>query len=186
MRGPWTALPLLRLSIRRWIVEASAARAIRPSKTSNSRTRWPLPTPPIDGLHDSWPRFVVEKVISPTRAPRRAAAAAASQPAWPPPRIRTSYMGSVYGEVALAARTHSRSAALSRPSPLLLQGGVFHVEHHLPRQKRVKRASMASSTPARPVNRSKATRVERSVSARRSKSVGTVLSRSAASATAVA
>src|SRR3982751_2367874 len=92
MRGPQTAGPLLRLSVRRWIAARSAARPISPSNTSSSRTRWPLPTPPIDGLHDICPASSRRKVSRPTRAPRRAAAAAASQPAWPAPITRTSCM----------------------------------------------------------------------------------------------
>src|SRR5206468_12954730 len=63
-----------------------------PSNTSNSRTRWPLPTPPIDGLQDICPTSSARKLSKPTRAPRRAAAAAASHPAWPAPITRTSCM----------------------------------------------------------------------------------------------
>ena len=48
--GPRTAGPLLRLSSRNWIPAASAARPITPSSASISRTRWPLPRPPIAGL----------------------------------------------------------------------------------------------------------------------------------------
>jgi len=73
------------------LADLSAALAIRPSNTSSSRTRWPLPTPPIDGLHDICPASSARNVSRPTRAPRRAAAAAASHPAWPAPITRTSY-----------------------------------------------------------------------------------------------
>src|SRR4051812_19832331 len=68
----------------------SAARAMRPSNASTSRTRWPLPRPPIAGLHDIAPIWAREKESKATEAPMRAAAAAASQPAWPPPTTMMS------------------------------------------------------------------------------------------------
>ena len=68
----------------------SATRPIRPSSASISRTRWPLPSPPIAGLQDIAPMVAKRWVTSAVRAPMRAAAAAASQPAWPPPMTMTS------------------------------------------------------------------------------------------------
>src|SRR6185312_7329714 len=68
----------------------SATRPIRPSKASISRTKWPLPSPPMAGLHDMAPTVENLCVNSAVRAPMRAAAAAASQPAWPPPITTTS------------------------------------------------------------------------------------------------
>src|SRR5262249_2130770 len=62
----------------------------RPSSASISRTRWPLPKPPIAGLQDIAPIVANRWVISAVRAPMRAAAAAASQPACPPPITMTS------------------------------------------------------------------------------------------------
>ncbi|PSR74539.1 hypothetical protein PHLCEN_2v9716 [Hermanssonia centrifuga] len=62
----------------------------KPSRASTSRTRVPFPTPPIDGLQDSSPivsSFCVKRTV---RAPVRAAPAAASQPAWPPPITQTT------------------------------------------------------------------------------------------------
>src|SRR5688500_8695698 len=88
----------------------SAAAAITPPSASISRTRCPLPTPPIDGLHDMRPMSARLKVASATRAPRRAAAAAASTPAWPAPMTNTSNM-----------------ALLSEPSRIN-QNHVFHVK----------------------------------------------------------
>ena len=85
-----TAGPLLRLSTRNWMPAASATRPIRPSSASISRTRWPLPSPPMAGLQDISPMVAKLWVTSAVRAPRRAAAAAASQPAWPPPMTMTS------------------------------------------------------------------------------------------------
>src|ERR1700692_4207599 len=70
---------------------ASATRPMRPSSASISRTRWPLPSPPIEGLHDMAPTVAKRWVINAVRAPSRAAAAAASQPAWPPPTTTTAY-----------------------------------------------------------------------------------------------
>src|SRR5262245_61077423 len=90
-RGPRTAGPLRRLSTRNWMPPRSATRPIRPSSASISRTRWPLPRPPIAGLHDIAPMVAKRWVTSATLAPMRAAAAAASQPAWPPPTTMTSY-----------------------------------------------------------------------------------------------
>src|SRR5258705_9618576 len=61
-----------------------------PPSASISRTRCPLAIPPIAGLQDIFPirsRFRVSKAVS---APRRAAAGAASQPAWPAPITTTS------------------------------------------------------------------------------------------------
>jgi hypothetical protein len=69
---------------------ASAARAITPSSASISRTRWPLPRPPIAGLHDISPIVAKRCVTSAVSAPQRAAAVAASHPAWPPPMTTTS------------------------------------------------------------------------------------------------
>src|SRR5918993_4455462 len=89
-RGPRTAAPLRRLSRRNWIPARSATRPMRPSRASISRTRWPLPRPPMAGLHDI-ARIVARRwVTSAVRAPMRAAAAAASQPACPPPTTMTS------------------------------------------------------------------------------------------------
>src|SRR5689334_1845056 len=69
---------------------ASATRPIRPSSASTSRTRWPLPRPPTAGLQDIAPMVEKRWVTSAVFAPMRAAAAAASQPACPPPMTMTS------------------------------------------------------------------------------------------------
>ena len=53
--GPRTAGPLRRLSTRNWMPPWSATRPIRPSSASISRTRWPLPSPPMAGLQDIAP-----------------------------------------------------------------------------------------------------------------------------------
>src|SRR3954466_15054885 len=79
-----------------------------PSQASTSRTRCPLPRPPMLGLHDMVPILRESNVTSATDAPRRAAAAAASTPAWPPPITMTS-------KLFMAARL----------------AGMFHVEHSL-------------------------------------------------------
>jgi hypothetical protein len=49
----------------------------------------------MDGLHDMAPMVAGRCVIMAVRAPMRAAAAAASQPAWPPPTTITSYRASI-------------------------------------------------------------------------------------------
>ena len=68
----------------------SIARPMTPSSASISRTRWPLASPPIAGLHDISPIVARLWVSSAVRAPSRAAAAAASHPACPPPITTTS------------------------------------------------------------------------------------------------
>ncbi len=65
-------------------------RPIKPSSASTSRTRCPLPRPPIAGLQDISPMVSNLCVTRAVRAPIRAAAAAASQPACPPPTTTTS------------------------------------------------------------------------------------------------
>src|SRR6185436_10978559 len=69
----------------------SVARPMMPPSASTSRTTVPLAIPPIAGLHDIWPMVSRFCVSSSVRAPRRAASAAASAPAWPPPMTMTSY-----------------------------------------------------------------------------------------------
>ncbi len=67
------------------------ARAISPPSASISRTRWPLPGPPMLGLQGIWAmrsRFIVSRSVL---APILAAARAASQPACPAPTTITSY-----------------------------------------------------------------------------------------------
>ena len=68
----------------------SAARAIQPSRASTSRIKCPLPSPPIAGLHDISPMVSSFWLSNKVRAPKRAEAVAASQPAWPPPMTTTS------------------------------------------------------------------------------------------------
>ena len=99
-RGPWTAGPLERFRSRNWMPAASATRPMRPSSASISRTRWPLPSPPMAGLQDISPMVAKVWVTRAVRAPMRAAAAAASQPAWPPPTTITSNVSSVISRPA--------------------------------------------------------------------------------------
>src|SRR5688572_824572 len=61
-----------------------------PPSASTSRTTVPFATPPIAGLQDICPMVSSELVMIPTRAPSRAAATAASVPAWPAPTTSTS------------------------------------------------------------------------------------------------
>ena len=46
--------------------------------------------PPMEGLHDIWPRVSMLCVRSSVLRPIRADASAASVPAWPPPMTMTS------------------------------------------------------------------------------------------------
>ena len=76
------------------------ARAMMPPSASTSRTTVPLAMPPMAGLHESCPICSRAPVISATEAPERAAATAASVPAWPAPMTTTSNEAST---AALAA-----------------------------------------------------------------------------------
>src|SRR6187401_2794504 len=66
------------------------ARPISPPKASISRTKWPLAVPPMAGLQGISATVSGDSVTRPTRQPIRAAAQAASQPAWPAPMMTTS------------------------------------------------------------------------------------------------
>src|SRR5262245_14612395 len=70
---------------------SSITLAISPPSASISLTMWPLATPPIAGLHDICATMSRLPVSTSTRAPIRAAASEASQPAWPAPTTITSY-----------------------------------------------------------------------------------------------
>src|SRR5208282_1786579 len=83
----------------------------------------PLPSPPIEGLQDMAPTVENRWVTSAVRAPMRAAAAAASQPAWPPPTTITSKPASIaiLREQAPFSQGQGRNHAKSAP--------LFHVKH---------------------------------------------------------
>ena len=104
---------------------ASAQRPISPPSASTSRTKWPLPMPPIDGLHDISPMLEAFCVTRSVEAPSRAAAAAASQPAWPPPTTITSASSAVFDveNVRLAAPLR---AAARRSDADLIVGSRAH------------------------------------------------------------
>src|SRR5258708_324083 len=93
--------------MRNWMPVASVAKPIRPPRASTSRASWPLATPPIDGLQLILPTVSRLPLTSAVRQPSRAAAAAASMPAWPAPITIKSKelpgMGGEYGGVATAA-----------------------------------------------------------------------------------
>ena len=89
-RSDHTAGPLPRFSIRYWMQALSAALAISPPRASSSRTRWPLPVPPMAGLQGIFPtasRLTVKHTVF---MPIRAAASDASMPACPAPTTATS------------------------------------------------------------------------------------------------
>ena len=70
--------------------QASAALPISPPRASSSRTRCPFPVPPMAGLQGMLPtesKLMVKTAVS---QPSRAAARAASMPAWPAPMTATS------------------------------------------------------------------------------------------------
>ena len=134
-----TAGPLLALSVRNWMPASSVAIAIAPPKASTSLTRWPLPIPPMEGLHDIWPSVSMLCVSSSVRRPIRADASAASVPAWPPPTTITSNRS---GKIMIlqgfraAAKAAARSALFyaTCPSRSTPNGGgsVFHVKRGRP------------------------------------------------------
>src|SRR5262249_32762193 len=77
-------------SMRNWMPVLSMAWPIAPPRASISRTICPLATPPMAGLQLIWAtvsQLVVRRAVL---APMRAAASAASQPAWPAPMTRMS------------------------------------------------------------------------------------------------
>ena len=80
-RVPRTAGPRLRLRVWRKRVVRSVMRPISPPRASSSRIRCPFARPPIAGLQLNSPIPEARKVTSTVRAPERAAASAASQPA---------------------------------------------------------------------------------------------------------
>ncbi len=90
VRGLHMAGPLLRFSIRNWTVLISLTIPEYPPSASISRTICPLPTPPMAGLQLIWAITPMFMVINSTELPKLAAAAAASQPAWPPPTTMMS------------------------------------------------------------------------------------------------
>src|SRR5690606_12835691 len=90
----------------------SVAVAMTPPSASISLTRWLLPMPPMAGLQLIWPRVSTLWVSSRVFTPMRAAAKAASVPAWPPPITITSkregksttHLGPVRGRLCLKIR----------------------------------------------------------------------------------
>ena len=89
-RGLHMAGPFERFSMRNCIVAASVTRPICPPSASISRTICPFAIPPTAGLHDICAILFISIVMMTVFAPMRAAAAAASQPAWPAPMTTTS------------------------------------------------------------------------------------------------
>ena len=66
-----------------------------PPSASISLTICPLATPPIAGLQLIWAMVFIFIVTNKTLLPIRAAAFAASQPAWPAPTTITSYLSNI-------------------------------------------------------------------------------------------
>src|SRR5579864_467546 len=90
-RGDHTAGPREVLSRRNWMPTASVTSPMTPPSASTSRTKWPLAMPPTAGLQDICAMRSTLSVKSAVFRPMRAAAIAASQPAWPAPTTTTSY-----------------------------------------------------------------------------------------------
>ena len=94
-RGLHIAGPFERFSIRNCIAVLSVTNPIYPPNASISRTICPLAMPPTAGLQLICPILFMSIVIRHVLEPRLAAAAAASQPAWPAPITITSYLKSI-------------------------------------------------------------------------------------------
>src|ERR1700704_992558 len=134
--------------MRNWIPASSAAIAMAPPKASTSLTRCPFPIPPIDGLQDICPSVSMLWVTRRVRQPARAAARAASVPAWPPPTTITSnrvgncialgkkidrnqsdFKAIPRRETVFHGRTSSaRGRIRSMMEPEVEQAGTFHVK----------------------------------------------------------
>src|SRR5215468_1614750 len=97
---------------------SSATHPMSPSSASISRTKWPLPRPPIAGLHDMAPTVAKRWVTSAVAAPMRAAAAAASQPAWPPPITMTSNLRSMAPRSLLDGTRPVKTRRYVAPEPI--------------------------------------------------------------------
>jgi hypothetical protein len=89
-RGDHTAGPREVFSRRNWIPTASVISPMMPPRASTSRTRCPLAMPPMAGLHDICAIRSTFSVKGRFCRPMRAAAMAASHPAWPAPTTTTS------------------------------------------------------------------------------------------------
>src|SRR5690606_28715195 len=98
---------------------------------SISLTIWPLAIPPMAGLQLIWAMVCKFMVISKTFAPRFAAAAAASQPAWPAPTTIMSYLGNI-------GQRYGKDGESFVPRGTADWGKVegFHVEHGMVRLRR--------------------------------------------------
>src|SRR5579863_8792692 len=89
-RGDQTAGPREVFSSRNCIPTASVISPMIPPRASTSRTKCPLAMPPTAGLHDICAIRSTLRVYSAVLRPMRAAAIAASHPAWPAPTTTTS------------------------------------------------------------------------------------------------
>ena len=76
--------------MRNWMPLASMHLPITPPRASISRTICPLATPPMAGLQLIWATVSAFIVSRQVLSPSRAAASAASTPAWPAPTTTTS------------------------------------------------------------------------------------------------
>src|SRR6266853_602484 len=124
-----TAGPFEEFRMRNWIPASSVAIAMAPPKASTSLTRCPFPMPPTDGLQDICPSVSMLWVSKRVRQPARAAASAASVPAWPPPTTTTSnWVGNCIALGKKIDRNRSNFKAIPRRET------VFHVERRAPRE----------------------------------------------------
>src|SRR5713101_2742996 len=134
-----TAGPLEEFRMRNWIPASSVAIAMAPPKASTSLTRCPFPMPPIDGLQDICPSVSILWVSRRIRQPARAAASAASVPAWPPPTTITSnWEGNCIALGKKIDRNRSNSKGFPRGET------VFHVELQASREDSANRGTRGS------------------------------------------
>src|SRR6266849_2940382 len=134
-----TAGPLEEFRMRNWIPASSVAIAMTPPKASTSLTRCPFPIPPTDGLQDICPSVSMLWVSKRVRQPARAAASAASVPAWPPPTTTTSnWVGNCIALGKKIDRNRSNFKAIPRRET------VFHVELQASREDSANRGTRGS------------------------------------------
>src|SRR5208337_3482469 len=137
-----------------------------PPSASTSRTRCPLAMPPTAGLHDICAIRSTLRVNSAVFRPMRAAAMAASQPAWPAPAMTTSYVsvnfcnkGETTPQGRRCGRMHS-SIVADKYARLLLRGLRSILQLRIMRsvlidesgqQERVARCRGSRSVPGGPI-----------------------------------
>src|SRR5271166_2524139 len=127
-------------------------RAISPPSASISRTSWPLALPPIEGLHASVQMRSGSPVSSSVSTPIRAAANAASTPAWPPPTTITAASSKRVGFIAsmvprAGALLADAEAGEDRIEERLARIGAAQLTQRRARRKQIARKQVERRAP---------------------------------------